>query len=262
MHNLLIWGSYLLGKMEILLRHQAKTYAANLSQPMDLSIPLDQHGPKCFFAPDAKFEPFYTKGFIGAIETGSPVNFYNISYNPHGNGTHTESKLHIDPAGLPINQTLKHFHFISKLISIKPEHRSSGDRIILPDMLTDDLLNDVNTLIIRTLPNDPSKLTRDYSGTNPAFLHQDCIDLLVKNGIEHLLIDLPSVDKEKDDGLLAAHHAFWKGQNRSNCTITELVYINNDIPDGLYLLNLMISPLESDAVSSKPVIYHLSEQKA
>jgi hypothetical protein len=32
---------------------------------------------------------------------------------------------------------------------------------------------------------------------------------LHESGIQHLLIDLPSVDKEKDEGKLLAHKAFW-----------------------------------------------------
>ena len=84
---------------------------------------------------------------------------------------------------------------------------------------------------------------------------------LIAQGVKHFLIDLPSVDKELDNGLLAAHHAFWEHPERTNLerTITELVYVPNSIIDGLYLLNLQIASFENDASPSKPVIYMLNK---
>ena len=78
-------------------------------------------------------------------------------------------------------------------------------------------------------------------------------------GVKHLLIDLPSVDKEIDGGALLAHRAFWEYPEKTNLerTITELIYVKNSILDGLYLLNLQISSFENDACPSKPVLYEL-----
>ncbi|MEM6800833.1 MAG: cyclase family protein, partial [Bacteroidota bacterium] len=119
-------------------------------------------------------------------------------------------------------------------------------------------------LIIRTLPNTLDKLSKDYSGSNPPYLHFEAMDFLLEQGVEHLLIDLPSVDREQDEGVLAAHNIFW-GLNkpkeiqdrRKNCTITEMVYVDNEIEDGFYLLNLQIAPFPLDASPSKPMIYQL-----
>ena len=76
-------------------------------------------------------------------------------------------------------------------------------------------------------------------------------------GIKHLLIDLPSVDKEKDNGELKGHKAFWNynGKLRKDCTITEFIYVSNKIEDGTYFLNLQIAPFENDATPSKPILY-------
>ena len=38
-------------------------------------------------------------------------------------------------------------------------------------------------------------------------------------------------------------------------TITELIRVPVELPDGLYYLNLMIAPLQSDTSPSKPVLY-------
>jgi hypothetical protein len=57
-------------------------------------------------------------------------------------------------------------------------------------------------IVIRTLPNDTDKLSRKYSHTDPPFWLKAAL-FLHESGIQHL-IDLPSVDKEKDEGKLLA----------------------------------------------------------
>ena len=54
---------------------------------------------------------------------------------------------------------------------------------------------------------------KDYSNQNPYFA-EECMKYLVEIGINHLLIDLPSVDREKDDGHLKNHKIFF---NLSGC---------------------------------------------
>lgn len=112
-------------------------------------------------------------------------------------------------------------------------------------------------LVIRTLPNLSEKKSKQYSHSNPPYLSEAAALFLSQKGIEHLLVDLPSVDKEKDEGALAAHHAFWNtsGKIRMQATITEFIYVPNAIKDGTYFLNLMIAPFENDASPSKPVLY-------
>ena len=120
----------------------------------------------------------------------------------------------------------------------------------------------IKALILRTLPNSSSKLEIDYSDTNPPFIDENAISLLVETGIEHLLVDLPSVDKEKDDGLLKSHHAFWQTDSnlRESATITEFIFVRDEIEDGLYFLNLQIAPMELDASPSKPILYKITDQ--
>ena len=78
---------------------------------------------------------------------------------------------------------------------------------------------------------------------------------------EHLLIDLPSVDREEDGGKLLAHKAFWQYPDnvRKNCTISELIFAENGIKDGIYLLNIQIASFEIDVSPSKPVLYELKK---
>ena len=64
-------------------------------------------------------------------------------------------------------------------------------------------------LIIRTLPNDIEKNDRQYSHSNPAYIKAEAMLWLRKQGVQHFLIDLPSVDRELDGGNMLAHRAWW-----------------------------------------------------
>ena len=133
-----------------------------------------------------------------------------------------------------------------------------------PPVNIDSLIeNNIEALIIRTRPNDIWKKNKSYSGTNPAYLDSGVIEALNKTAVKHLLIDLPSVDKEKDEGKLSSHNAFWstKGNIQNDKTITELVYIDNAHEDGLFLLNLQIISVDIDASPSKPVLYRIIENE-
>ena len=109
------------------------------------------------------------------------------------------------------------------------------------------------------MPNLPEKKSKKYSNTNPTYLSEEAAVYLKEKGIKHLLIDLPSVDKEKDGGKLLAHNAFWNtsGDVRMDATITEFIFVPNAVDDGEYLLNLMIAPFENDATPSKPILYKI-----
>jgi kynurenine formamidase len=157
-----------------------------------------------------------------------------------------------------INQCLKEFHFFSKLVSIFPQKMDNGDRVITKAQLMEVLeKNSCKALIIRTMPNDNFKKTTNYSGVNPPYLHHEAVSYLVECGVEHLLVDLPSVDREEDEGKLLAHKAFWHypENTRSNCTITELIYVPNEVKDGFYFLNIQIASFEMDASPSKIILF-------
>ena len=70
--------------------------------------------------------------------------------------------------------------------------------------------DNIDALIIRTIPNTKNKINKNYSNTNPPYFSEKAVKYLVEIGIQHLLIDLPSIDKEKDGGSLIAHKLFCK----------------------------------------------------
>lgn len=250
--------------MQTLITINNKKYFADLSQPIDISIPLieNERQVNCFYAPLYETSPVKAGDFVGSTREGGVVNFLNIRLNPHGNGTHTECVGHISTEIYTINQCLKRFIFTSKLLTIYPQKTEQGDRMIVKEQLEEYDLEGIEAVVIRTMPNDAYKLQQSYSGTNPPYVHHEAVAYLVDCGIQHLLIDLPSVDREEDGGSLLAHKAFWQYPKdiRENATISELIYVPNEIKDGFYLLNIQIASFEIDVSPSKPVLYQLKPQ--
>jgi kynurenine formamidase len=243
------------------------SFEIDLSKPIDISIPLSNTGdnPIAWYIEKPTIEPVTFGDWVGKVAAGSSTNFNNIFFNPHGHGTHTECLGHITREFYSINQCLKQFFFLAELISVTPEVQ--GEDLVITKEQLERLLKDNNpeAIVIRTLPNAVAKKHKNYSHTNPPYLEEDAAHYIREKGIKHLLIDLPSVDREEDGGKLAAHKAFWNVTDvnnlnphaRLNCTITEMIYVNDAIKDGSYVLNLQIASFENDASPSKPVLYSL-----
>jgi kynurenine formamidase len=247
--------------------HNGRTYEIDLSKPIDISIPLTNTdaNPIAWYIEKPEIEPVKFGDWIGKVSEGSSTNFNNIFFNPHGHGTHTECLGHITREFYSINQCLKHFFFTAELISVTPEE-IGVDRIITKSQIELALNGKIpEAIVIRTLPNLESKKHLNYSKTNPPYLAEEAATYIRKIGIQHLLIDLPSVDREEDEGKLLAHKAFWNVKNvtelnadaRLNCTITEMIYVENNVNDGSYFLNLQIASFENDASPSKPILYKI-----
>lgn len=252
--------------MKAILEWNGSDFQVDLGKPLNIGLALTPglENPNCFYAPPFEVSPVQAGDFIGDTRKGGIVNFFNVRLNPHGNGTHTECMGHISVERQSINASLPVFHYFARVISIFPQKMENGDRIVQKEQL-ESLLSPVletPAIVIRTLPNDHFKATTNYSGSNPPYFSAEAIDYLVDRNCEHLLVDLPSVDREEDDGKLLAHKAFWRfdGDQRLQATITEFVFVPPAIQDGLYLLNLQIAAFELDATPSKPILYELKEQ--
>lgn len=234
-------------------------YAVDFAAPIDISLPLyaGEEAPNAFFLDELSYTPVRVGSFVGSVREGGSCNCEDITFNPHGNGTHTECIGHITNERVTVNQALRHFVFLAKLVTV-PVVELHGDRMVTREAIASHLHNsEAEALVIRTLPNNDEKKTVRWSGNNPPYIHHEAAAYIRECGIQHLLIDLPSMDREDDGGKLLAHRAFWNQEHhpRTHCTITEMVFVPNGIPDGLYVLNLQIASFETDASPSKPVLY-------
>jgi len=237
----------------------SQKYKIDLSKPLDISIPLiaSEQNVNAWYIDQPSIEPVEVDGWIASVAKGASVNFNNIKFNPHAHGTHTECVGHITEKVHSINKNLKRFFFLAEVITVAPENYME-DYIISKKQIQFALGNKKReALVVRTIPNTKEKLSAKYSNTNWPYFQQEAIEYLVKKGVKHLLIDLPSVDREKDEGELKCHNTFWntKGKLRMDATITEFIYVANKIHDGTYFLNLQIAPFENDASPSKPILY-------
>jgi arylformamidase len=245
--------------MKITLTVGTERFTADLENGTDLSIPVGPNGPRAWYVGPPSIAPVINRQFTGSVALGGSVNFYNISFNPHGHGTHTESLGHIARGHASVNDCLTRHFFVAQLLTLRPEAQQDGDRVITEMQLADRLLPGAEALLLRTLPNLPEKTTKDYSNTNFPYIHHTAMARIVQHGIRHLLVDLPSVDREEDGGRLLAHHVFWGFPDalRTDATITEFIYAPDTLEDGLYLLNLQVAPFVNDAAPSRPVVYSL-----
>ena len=247
--------------MKTTIEYGGITYNIDLSKPMDISMPLmaNKKNPTAWYVNEPRFEPVMENGFVGDVNLGGAVNFRNIFFNPHGHGTHTECVGHISKEPYTITDCLKQFFFLANVVSVTPEEQGTDRVITLTQMQDVFNQNNAKAIVIRTLPNSSDKLSMQYSSTNPTFMEDKAIQYLIDNGIEHLLIDTPSVDKEEDGGELISHHTFWEypKNTKKNRTITELIYVPDSVEDGVYFINIQIASFENDASPSKPILFEI-----
>ncbi len=260
-------------------------YKIDGENPLDISIPLRFNGaqPNAYGVERASSKPCESGELVGDTRHGGSVNFEQYKFIPHCNGTHTECVGHITRKRISVRDCLKDAFIPSVLITVAPENAGDSDETYAVDLSDDDKLitrkaikkalenpksqipnPKSDGLIIRTLPNDESKLTKTYLEEIPPFFSTEAIEFISKIGIKHLLVDMPSIDRIFDEGKLSNHRIFWNvGQGAFEITdaslihntITELIYVPNEIADGNYLLNLQIAPFSADASPSRPILF-------
>ncbi|HJS51654.1 MAG TPA: cyclase family protein [Pyrinomonadaceae bacterium] len=259
--------------MKTTVRIASEAFEIDLDSPIDISIPLNFNGPQ----PNAfGVEPAISKAceygsLIGDTRRGGSVNFEQYTLIPHCNGTHTECVGHITNERIAVRDCLKDVLIPATLVSVGSE-AFEDDLVITESRIRKALVEPRaavaqagRALILRTLPNDDAKLSRTYNvGNLPYYFTQVAMEFIVDLGFKHLLVDLPSIDRLYDEGELANHRIFWNvepgsfevnANTRMNSTITELIYVPNEVEDGEYLLNLQIAPFASDAAPSRPILF-------
>jgi len=253
----------------------------NFTNFIDISIPLRFGGPQpnAFGVEPAAAKTCEYGTLVGDTRRGGSCNFEQVTLIPHCNGTHTECVGHITNERISIRDCLKDVLVRAMLISIEPTSAGqSSESYAVPFGANDVLItrNALETglsgrkiepndaLVIRILPNDDSKLVRQYGRDSmPPYFTTNAMEHIVASSFKHLLVDLPSIDRLNDEGKLSNHRIFWGvaehslhagPETRLESTITELIYVPNEVEDGEYLLNLQIAPFESDASPSRPIL--------
>ncbi len=266
----------------------------DLENGTDLSIPLDfsSEDPNLYGVPHAMKEAWESNGIIGDTRKGGSCNVDTLHLTPHCQGTHTECIGHLSNERIFIINVAPKGLLNAQLVTIQPEAMTAAGESSRPTLdpehvgITKRVLSQslsmpvhptshfhgtsgsgypwAKALIIRTVPNDPEKTSATYSDNSAPFFSIEAIQYLIQLGIEHILVDLPSLDRLSDNGEMAAHRTWWdieagshssKKGPASRRTISELLFIPDSIPDGLGLLSIQIPPFRSDAAPSRPIYF-------
>ncbi|GAB4424356.1 MAG: cyclase family protein [Bacteroidia bacterium] len=267
--------------MQLALRIGDRSYTL-LGPARDIAIPLDFYGPQpaTYGVPPATAAPYADGTFVGDVTQGGSCNFERYTLVPHCNGTHTECVGHLTRERIAVHEVLTESFFPATLCSLAPLPATSTTDHYLPPLDPGDLVLDreqivavlqhaeagfLDALIVRTLPNGRDKCERDYMALRPPFFTCEAMEAIHAAGVRHLLVDFPSVDRLFDEGRLSAHRRFWGLAEGAQSvavhlpqTITEMVYVPDDIADGRYLLELQLAPFMADAAPSRPRLFALT----
>ncbi len=273
--------------MNLYFKIKNQEYEVDVSAPISIAIPLNFNGdqPNSYDVDRATSIPYRDGDFVGSVKEGGSCNFEQYTFIPHCNGTHTEGIGHLSLDLIAINTIFNQLLIPSTLISVEvfspdktkdtyfPE-LEKNDKIITKSALEKALKkidsSKFEALIIRTLPNDASKKSRRYMQELPPFFSKEAMEYIHEIGVQHLLVDIPSVDRTFDDGQMTNHTTFWNTdpqnraispENSSKKTITEMIFVPQEVEDGFYLLNLQIPAFVADAAPSRPVLYKYSKRK-
>lgn len=233
-----------------------------------IGILLDPHGKQPAFFADrpASAQPLRAGDFTGAVREGGSCNAEVWQFAPHCHGTHTECRGHLSAERITVHQTIDQRPVLARVVSLLPEV-VGGQPLFRLDALqaamgANTML--IRALVIRSLPNDPDKASRDYGNSPPyPVFGPRAMDYIAALPLKHLLLDTPSLDPAHDGGRLANHRAWWcmdgreppRGVDAARRSLTEMVYVPDELADGYYWMHLELSPLVGDATPSRPVLY-------
>ncbi len=258
-------------------------YKADLENPIDISIPVnfDMDQLSAFGSRPARKYAYKVGNFVGDVRLGGSCNCEVYHFSPHLHGTHTECVGHVTDARIRVQDVLRETLMPATLVTVTPvPAATSSDRYTPPlrrndmvitraalqEALAHHALEFSTALVIRSFPNDAGKPLRDYAKTAATFFSTEAMEDIVALGVQHLLVDMPSIDRADDDGMLSNHRIFWdlqpgakRADRPSRRTVTELIYVPDSVENGNYLLNLQVAAFAGDAAPSRPVLYKVSK---
>ncbi len=273
-----------MASLELRVSLQGRQWRADAARAYDLSIPLafDAPQPSFFGAAAASGRPLVAGTFVGDVREGGSCNCATYAFTPHCNGTHTECVGHLTHDRIGIRDLALPTYVIARLVTLAPTPAANtaeqsdpaprpGDELItrasLAAALGPESLLEAAALVVRTTPNPPAKRHRSYGPERPPpYFSAEFMRSIVADGVQHLIVDLPSIDRAEDAGRLTAHRLFFglppgsadaTQAQRAQATVTELAYVDDAIPDGWYVLNLQVAPFVADAAPSRPLLLPL-----
>jgi arylformamidase len=254
----------------------------DLAAPISLAVEVSfGEGAQAWFgAPPARALPLLVGTFRAAVAAGAGCNCSTLTLTPHCHGTHTESAGHLTLERLDAYRIIPAGLLSALVVSVRPElaeHSEEGtdppphpgDRLITRAQLESNwscaTRPRARALVLRT--QSIASQAKVAGAHLPPYFSREAMSFLIEQGIEHLIVDLPSLDRLSDEGRLSAHRLFFglpagtsalSTAGRAHCTVTELAHVPEAIRDGPYLLELQAPALAGDAVPSRPLLYAIA----
>ena len=274
--------------MKVTLELAGVVWEVDLSSPSELAVPLDFYGeqPRAFGLPRARAKAAEGGDFIGDRRRGGSANCEVLELIPHGNGTHTEGVGHITKERISVGDIALKPLIPAVVLTVSARRfgdseesyegrNESGDWVLAAGDLirafeasgaADEFLEAVVIRITRSASF--AGPLGDHSSTNPPYFTRESIQWLRRVGCEHLLVEVPSVDREDDGGTLTNHHLFFgvsrdqtpSGESRAR-TITEMIEVPSSVEDGTFALALHVPRFIMDAAPSRPILYPLESSE-
>ena len=243
-----------------------------LAAPTSLARTLrfDGNDPRHFDAPAPRSTALQVGGFKGEVALGASCNCRAITLVPHCHGTHTETAAHLTLEPLDACETAPRGLVPGWLVSVAAvAAETSGEDSDPPPQPGDRLLTRAALLAAwRGIPCfTPRALIVRAAGDSATFFSRQAVALLVERGIEHLVVELPSIDRGHDGGVLCGHRLFFglpagstrlAEARRAQCTITEFAEVPPELADGPCFVQLAMPRIAGDAVPSQPLYFPLA----
>jgi len=259
--------------------HNKKNYRVDINNSFDISIPYEFNGaqPNFYDVREGQLEYLQSGGTVYSVAKGGGCNVPEVSLNIHCTGTHTEYVGHLLENPGDVGMLLKNVMIPAVLITVDPNSFGNSresyhcdveedEQVISKESIQNEFRKweeyQPQALVIRTTPNSEQKISHRFTQHTPPFFTNDALRFITNIDIQHLIVDLPSIDRIEDNGILGNHRIFWGSCNNvkgeinpeSTDTITELAFIEDDILDGFYFLNIQLPHFVCDAAPSRPIL--------
>ena len=260
-------------------------------QAVDITLPLHPQGPQVqmYDVPPAIAVPYQSGQWTGDVKQGGSCNFDTWTLTPHCHGTHTETLGHLTEPRPPIAWVLRQPLCTAVLITVQPIQATKTAETYTPALEpTDWVLTRTaielalakefassespfpQALVIR-LPKAESELKgfgegrfKDYTQRPAAFFTTEAMAYLASLPLTHLIVELPSLDRARDEGLLSNHRLWWglppgdtdpTHARHPFRTITELVWVPNELTDSRYIADIQPLAWMAEAAPSRVWLY-------
>lgn len=242
---------------------------------MTIAVRRGAEGPSAWGIPAATSTPFTAGDFVASVAAGGSVNCDVWSLTVHSAGTHTETALHVVKDGAPTIDQIEFAPLIDAVVvnvapvplaatgESYPGEARPEDHVVSADALRtafDGLSVPIDGALVVLTGTLRTDSDAHFSDEIPPYFTTEAMRWIARVARpRHLLVDLPSVDRLWDGGLVANHKEFWGvATDHVACperTITEFVRAAPEATTGYAQLQLSVSSWRSDAAPSRVTLH-------